>query len=193
MRDRRVSDQKSFRSRPRIVSDNARCTLLIRGCRHMLLPAGRRCFRCGEKAKTGSSLPRWPFRRRKARRQAHASSHLQAKVSPATTIVTKDSPPCNRARKRLLRDAHGVFPRGLATHLRKCHLCKIRDGFLSGSFLHCRRVLSDDVSRAPHRGSKAMGQLGGGSPQLQLSAPYAHRPAQPSPVRGYLSHTSTPN
>src|ERR1700722_519249 len=33
----------------------------------------------------------------------------------------------------------------------------------------------------------------GGSPQLQLSAPYAHRPAQPSPARGYLSHTSTPN
>jgi hypothetical protein len=27
-----------------------------------------------------------------------------------------------------------------------------------------------------------MGQLGSGSPQLQLSAPYAHRPAQPSPV-----------
>jgi hypothetical protein len=38
-----------------------------------------------------------------------------------------------------------------------------------------------------------MGQLGGGSPQLQLSAPYAYRPAQPSPARGYLSHTSTPN
>jgi hypothetical protein len=44
----------------------------------------------------------------------------KAKVSPATRIATKDSPPCNRARKRLLKDAHGVFSRGLATHLRKC-------------------------------------------------------------------------
>jgi len=60
--------------------------------------------------------------------------------------------------------------------------------FIAGKFF------SYDASRAPHRDSKAMGQLGGGSPQLQLSAPYAHhRPAQPSPARGYLSHTSTPN
>jgi hypothetical protein len=52
-----MARKKSFRSGLRVVSDNDRCTLLIRGCRHMLLPAGRRCFRCREKAKTGSSLP----------------------------------------------------------------------------------------------------------------------------------------
>src|SRR6266403_5058025 len=65
--------------------------------------------------------------------------------------------------------------------------------FFRKAFFIAGEFLSDDASRAPHRDSKAMGQLGGGSPQLQLSAPYAHRPAQPSPARGYLSHTSTPN
>jgi hypothetical protein len=65
--------------------------------------------------------------------------------------------------------------------------------FFRKAFFIAREFPSDDASRAPHRDSKAMGQLGGGSPQLQLSASYAHRPAQPSPARAYLSHTSTPN
>ena len=55
---RHMAKKKSFRSGPRIVSDHDRCTLLIRGCRHMLLPVRRRCFRCREKTKTGSSLAR---------------------------------------------------------------------------------------------------------------------------------------
>ena len=66
-------------------------------------------------------------------------------------------------------------------------------GFFRKAFFIAGEFLSDDASRAPHRDSKAMGQPGGGSPQLQLSAPYAHRPAQPSPARGCLNHTSTPN
>jgi hypothetical protein len=65
--------------------------------------------------------------------------------------------------------------------------------FFRKAFFIAGEFLSDDASRAPHRDSKAMGQPGGGSPQLQSSAPYAHRPAQPRTARGYLSHTSTPN
>jgi len=44
----------------------------------------------------------------------------KAKVSPVHDNRNQGQPPCNRARKRLLQDANGVFPRGLATHLRKC-------------------------------------------------------------------------
>jgi hypothetical protein len=84
---RHMAKKKSFRSGPRIVSDNDRCTLLIvdSWLPPYASPCRSRCFRCREKAKTGSSLPRWPFRRQKARRQTHASG-------PATTIATKDSP-----------------------------------------------------------------------------------------------------
>jgi len=73
-----MAKKKSFRSGPRLVSDNDRYTLLIvdSWLPPYASPAGRRCFMCREKGKTGSSLPRWPFRRQKAGRQAHASSHL---------------------------------------------------------------------------------------------------------------------
>ncbi len=40
----------------------------------------------------------------------------KAKVSPPRQSQPRTAP-FNRARKRLLQDAHGVFPRGLATHL----------------------------------------------------------------------------
>ena len=54
---------------------------------------------------------------------------------------------------------------------------------------------------ALRRGEETMAVLGGGAKahgeegQLSLGseASCAHRPAQPSPVRGYLSHTGTPN
>jgi hypothetical protein len=76
--------------------------------------------------------------------EKHAGKHtLRATFTEgetATTIATKDSPRAIVLVKRLLLDAHGVFPRGLATHLRKCRLSKIRDGFLAEGFLHCRRV-----------------------------------------------------
>src|SRR6266478_10136300 len=47
--------------------------------RHELLPSWRGCFSCREKATTESSPLRWPFRRQRARRQAHASSRLHRK------------------------------------------------------------------------------------------------------------------
>src|SRR5258708_30191168 len=46
------------------------------GFRHVLLPSRRLCFSCPEKATTGNSPLRWPFRRQRARRQAHAWSRL---------------------------------------------------------------------------------------------------------------------
>jgi hypothetical protein len=114
-------------------------------------------------------------------------------VSPATTIATKGSPPCNRARKHLLQEAHGVF-QGIGHSPAQMPLMQDQEtDFFRKAFFIAGEFLSDDASRAPHRDSNAMGQLGGGSPQLQLSAPYAHRSAQPRPARGYLSHTSTPN
>jgi hypothetical protein len=65
-----MAKKKRFRSAPRIVTgrDNDRCTLLIRLV--SAIPAGRRCFRCREKAKIGNSLPPWPSDAEK-----HAGKH----------------------------------------------------------------------------------------------------------------------
>src|ERR1700722_6942496 len=68
------------------------------------------------------------------------ATFTEGESEPGHDNRNQRQPPCNRAPKRLLRGAHGVFPRGLATHLRKCRLCKIRDGFLSEGFLDSRRV-----------------------------------------------------
>jgi hypothetical protein len=164
---------------------------LIRACRHVLLPAGRRCLRSREKAKTGSSLPRWPFRRRKARRQAHASSYLhrarprqsQPRTVPRAIVLV------NACCGTLTTFSQGDWPLTCANAAG----ARSEMDFFRKAFFIAGEFLSHDASRAPHRDSKAMGRLGGGSPQLQLSAPYARRPAQPRPVRRYLSHTSTPN
>ena len=179
-------EEEELRSGPRIVSDNDRCTLLIvdSWLPPYASPSRSRCFRCREKAKTGSSLPRWPFRRRKARRQTHASG-------PATTIATKDTP-------RAIVLVHAAersrrFPKGIGHSPAQMPLMQDQ-GRISFGRLSSLPASSFQMMRAGHASdSKAMGQAGGGSPQLQLSAPYAHRPAQPSPARGYLSHTSTPN
>jgi hypothetical protein len=59
--------KKSFRSAPRIVSDNDRCTLLIRLVSAICFSLQDAGASGAGKPKTGSSLPRWPFRRRKGR------------------------------------------------------------------------------------------------------------------------------
>ena len=117
----------------------------------------------------------------------------KAKVSPATTIATKDSPRAivlvNACCRTLTAFSQGDWPLTCANAAD----ARSETDFFRQAFFIAGEFPSDDASRAPHRDSKAMGQLGGGSPQLQLSAPHAHRPTQPSPARGYLSHTSTPN
>ncbi len=116
----------------------------------------------------------------------------KAKVSPPRQSQPRTAP-FNRARKRLLQDAHGVSQGDWPLTCANAADARSETDFFRKAFFIAGEFLSDDAGRAPHRDSKAMGQLGGGLPQLQLSAPYAHRPAQPSPARGYLSHTSTPN
>jgi hypothetical protein len=150
-----MAKKKSFRSGPRIVSDNDRYTLLIRACRHMLLPAGRRCLRRREKAKTGSSLPRWPFRRRKARRQAHASSHLhrarprqsQPRTVPRAIVLI------NACCRTLTAFSQGDWPLTCANAAD----ARSETDFFRKAFFIAGEFLSDDASRAPHRDSKAMG------------------------------------
>ncbi len=131
------------------------------GFRHMLLPAGRQCFRCREKAKTGSSLPRWPFRRRAALTEGEGE--------PGHDNRNQGQPPCNRARKRLMQDAHGVLPRGLVIHCTNAADARIRDGENATEADRSQREtdffgrlsslpassFQDDASRAPHRDSKA--------------------------------------
>jgi hypothetical protein len=127
---RHMAKKKSFRSGPTIVTgrDNDRCTLLIRLVSAMLLPAGHRCFRCREK-------PRQEVRCRDGHSDAerHPGKHtLRAAFTegagePGHDNRNQGQPPCNRARKRLLQDAHGVFPRGLATHCTNAADARIRD------------------------------------------------------------------
>src|SRR5947208_11915611 len=52
----------------------------------------------------------------------------KAKVSPGHDNRNQGQPPCNRARKRLLQDAHGVLPRELATHWTNGADAGVRDG-----------------------------------------------------------------
>jgi len=152
-----MAKRKGFRSGPRIVSDNGRCTLLIRGCRHMLLPAGRRCFRWREKAKTGSSLPGWPKSKPASPRFEPPSP--KAKVSPATTIATKDSPLAiallNACCGALTAFSQGDWPLTCAN----AAYARSETDFFRKAFLIAGEFLSQDASRAPHRDSKAMGRL----------------------------------
>src|ERR1700674_5139096 len=117
----------------------------------------------------------------------------KAKVSLATTIATRDRSRAialvNACGRTLTAFSQGDWPLTCANAAD----ARAETDFFRKVFFIADEFLSDDASRAPQRDSKAMGQLGGGSPQLQLSAPCVHRPAQPSPARGYLSHTSTPN
>ena len=93
----------------------------------------------------------------------------KAKVSPGHDNRNQGQPPCNRARKRLLQDAHGVLPRELATHCTNAADARIRDGENATEADRSQREtdffgrlsslpassFQDDASRAPHRDSRA--------------------------------------
>jgi hypothetical protein len=111
----------------------------------------------------------------------------KAKVSPATIIATKDSPRAIVLVNACCRTLTAFSQKDWPLTCKNAAYARSETDFFRQAFFIGVEFLSDDASRAPHRDSKAMARLGGGSPQLQLSAPYAHRPAQPSPARGYLS------
>src|SRR6516225_1677548 len=119
-----MAKKKSFRSAPRIVSgrDRDRCTLLIR-------LASAMCFSMLEASvSVAGKEPSQEVHCRDGHSDAekHAGKHtLRAPLTegegePGDDNRNQRQPPCNLARKRLLQDAYSVFPRGLATDLRKC-------------------------------------------------------------------------
>jgi len=101
---------------------NDRCTLLIR-----LVSAI--CFSLQDAGVSGAGKkPRQEVHCRDGHSDAekHPGKHTlrgaftEGEGEPWPRQSQKGTAPCNRARKRLFEDAHGVLPRGLATHLRKC-------------------------------------------------------------------------
>ena len=108
---------------------------------------------------------------------APKSTPADTRFGPGHDNRNQGHPPSNRARTRcrtLTPFSQGDWPFTCA------NAADARSGtdFFRKAFFLAGEFLSDDASRAPHRDSKAMGQLGGGSPQLQLSAPHALRPTQ---------------
>src|SRR5438552_5506720 len=165
--------KKSFRSGPTIVTgrDNDRCTLLIR-----LVSAV--CFSLQDAGVSGAGKkPRREVRGRDGHSDAekHVGKHTlraaftEGEGEPGHDNRNQGQPPCNRARKRLLQDAHGVLPMGLATHCTNAADARIRDGenateadrsHLETDFFRKASSLpassfQDDSSRAPHRDSRA--------------------------------------